>query len=226
MISHKHKCIFIHIPKCAGTSFEKVLGHFDNYEERGRQDHRSVRMIQKPFSLFQAFSTFDNTKDSVRRMREHFRTPRNPNNSLKVNSEQYESYFKFTVVRNPWHRTHSWYKNVKRDPVHQKNYGIPGEIDFTSFVTKFAGKGYLRPQTYWLKQFNGQINLDHLGHFETLADTFELINNKFNLQETSLPHALEGKGTSISQDLTDEASKFIASYYAEEIELFGYSEPQ
>ena len=42
MISHKHKykCIFIHIPKCAGTSIEKALGHFELYNGRGRQDHR------------------------------------------------------------------------------------------------------------------------------------------------------------------------------------------
>ena len=26
MISHKHKCIFIHIPKCAGSSIETAFG--------------------------------------------------------------------------------------------------------------------------------------------------------------------------------------------------------
>ena len=35
MVSHKHKCIFIHIPKCAGTSIEEALGHFDGY--RGKR---------------------------------------------------------------------------------------------------------------------------------------------------------------------------------------------
>ena len=39
MISHKHQCIFVHIPKCAGTSIASALGHLDNHTGRGGQDH-------------------------------------------------------------------------------------------------------------------------------------------------------------------------------------------
>uniref|UniRef100_A0A1D9FVM8 Sulfotransferase family protein n=1 Tax=Moorena producens (strain JHB) TaxID=1454205 RepID=A0A1D9FVM8_MOOP1 len=49
MISHEHKCIFVHIPKCAGTSIEHLLGHFDDFSGRGGQDHRSIRTIEQPF---------------------------------------------------------------------------------------------------------------------------------------------------------------------------------
>ena len=46
MISHDYRCIFIHIPKCAGTSIEDALGHLDNHPGRGGQDHRSIRIIE------------------------------------------------------------------------------------------------------------------------------------------------------------------------------------
>ncbi len=60
MISHIHKCIFIHIPRTAGTSIESALGHLDNYKGgRGRQDHRPIRMIEQPFPSKHVFTSFD-----------------------------------------------------------------------------------------------------------------------------------------------------------------------
>ena len=45
MISHKYKCIYIHIPKTAGSSVEKKLGLY-NELSWGVQDHRTIRDIQ------------------------------------------------------------------------------------------------------------------------------------------------------------------------------------
>ena len=68
MISHKYKCIFIHLPKCAGTSIESALGHFENLRP-GVQDHRSIRMIEKPFITPRAFSSQENIIEVLRRLK-------------------------------------------------------------------------------------------------------------------------------------------------------------
>lgn len=46
MISHEYQCIFIHIPKCAGTSIENAFGHFKNHVGPGGQDHRTIRYLE------------------------------------------------------------------------------------------------------------------------------------------------------------------------------------
>ncbi|MDP5030969.1 sulfotransferase family 2 domain-containing protein [Paraglaciecola sp.] len=222
MISHKHKCIFVHIPKCAGTSIENILGHFDGHEGRAGQDHRSIRMIEQPGLQLSVFKNADNIKDYIRRVREGFRSQANPNNGLTVNAKQYQEYFKFTVVRNPWHRALSWYKNVLRDEIHQKNYGINPNLSFEQFITQFAGTGYLRPQTYWLKEFNGKINLDYVVKFENLAEDYMKAAELGNLPNVPLPHKIEGEKGNFDKNFTQNAINFIADFYKEEIQLFQY----
>ncbi|MGQ8365231.1 sulfotransferase family 2 domain-containing protein [Glaciecola sp. 1036] len=227
MISHEHKCIFIHIPKCAGSSFEKLLGHFDEYSGRERQDHRSVRMIQQPVNYIDVIRSTENVKDYIRRIREYTRTQKNPKNRLTVNSSQYKEYFKFTLIRNPWDRLFSWYKNVQRDQAHQKNYNIPSDISFLDFVKRFAGTGYLRPQTYWLEQFDGTINLDYVGKFEELDSVFSTVVSKLNLPGApELPHEVHGSEKKTQKPYCQEVVDFIANYYQEEISLFDYSVPE
>ena len=224
MISHKHKCIFIHIPKCAGTSFEELLGHFDEHEGRAGQDHRSVRMIQKPFKLLDALSNKENVKDTIRRFREYTRSPANPNNALTVTSLQYQSYFKFTVVREPLERAYSWYKNVMRDPIHQKNYNIPAEISFEDFMFRYAGTGYLRPQSYWLLNYSGEVDLDLIIKFEQLQDGFKQLCSQLNIDQATLPHKIAGSNGAKELKISSKVRDFVYDFYADDYKRFGYEQ--
>jgi hypothetical protein len=181
-------------------------------------------MIQNPIRFIDVVSNSDNVKDYIRRVRETKRTHRNPNNRLQVNAEQYNSYYKFSIVRNPWMRIHSWYKNVMRDEAHQRNYKVPPDISFLDFVKEYAGTGYLRPQTYWLKQFDNNLNFNFIGKFENLNGAFEQVASDLKfLTDKELPHRIEGQKSDPSTDFNQEVVDFIADYYAEEIELFDYT---
>lgn len=223
MISHKHKCIFIHIPKCAGTSIESALGHLDNHQGRGGQDHRSVRMIENPLPLINSLSSKENIKELYRRRREISRKVMNPNNKIQVSADQFQSYYKFTIVRNPWGRAFSWYKNVKRDDVHKKKESVSEDLAFADFLRRFADKGMLQPQTWWLKSFDGSIKMDYIGRFETLSDDYSEVARIIGVPNNTLPHKMKGEQTDYRQHYNNDAYDIVAETYKEEIELFNYT---
>lgn len=221
MISHQHKCIFIHIPKCAGTSIEKVLGHYDLYDGRRKQDHRSLRMVEKPVQYLKLFND-DNLLDYLKTIKYKFKPQLNPYNKLNLKKEHYNSYFKFTFVRNPWDRAFSWYKNVMRDEVHSKDLGLVNNISFEDFLKGNIGVRALRPQTYWIKDYNGNINMDFIGKFENLQNDFNVVAETLNLTQFQLPHELKSDNKSYKEFYSDKTKDIVWDFYKKEIKLFDY----
>lgn len=223
MISHKYKCIFIHIPKCAGTSVEYKLEHLDSHNQRGGQDHRSIRMIEQPFLIPKSFSSRENITELLRRGKQkYFSTAKNPKSKYTVTEAQYESYIKFSIVRNPWARVYSWYKNVMRDEIHLKNRGLTQDTTFNEFLTQFAGKDKLRTQMFWLKSFNGSIPMDYIIRFENLQEEIEEIFLRLGLRDTSLPHLLKGAKDDYRKYYDEQTNNIVLNVYKEEIAMFGY----
>ena len=142
---------------------------------------------------------------------------------LNVKESRYSEFFKFAFVRNPWARAYSWYANFMRDEIHRKQANITSEIAFPEYLREYAGKGMLRPQTYWIKDFSGGIALDFVGKFESLAEDFQTVRNELGMPHLSLPHLIEGPKTHYREHYDKASISLIESVYREEIELFEYS---
>jgi len=224
MICHKRKIVFIHIPKCAGTSIESALGHSRGGQLRGSQDHRSLRMLVQPIPWRKALTSKDHCQELLRRLKYSRKQHQNARNQLQLSAAQYAEYFKFTFVRNPWARAYSWYKNVVRDSVQQTNLGVPADIPFADFLYRFAGSGMLKPQLYWLRDFDNRLPFDFIGRFELLQQDFEKICDLLSIDHIELPHQIKGGGQNEYQQAYDkDLIRFVGEVFAEEITEFGYS---
>lgn len=216
MYSSEHQCLFIHIPKTAGTSIEKKLGHFTDLK-RNVQDHRTFCEFE-PYSwgLLKGF-LFGGNLGLARKIRNGFRGQESPS------KEEFHGAFKFTFVRNPWARVFSWYRNAVGDEFHRQNLGISADCSFGDFLTDHPNQWALRPQLYWLLDSGGKLSLDFIGKFENLAQDFEKVAREIGLEDPHLPHLISGNGGSYREAFNDQSREWVAKKYAEEIQLFGYS---
>lgn len=216
MITHKYKCIFIHIPKCAGTSISKGLGLFEELK-RGVQDHRTIRQIE-PFSLSQIAQLYQKENLYVGYRKIIDRVKR----QSSVSRKQYNSYYKFTFVRNSWARVFSWYKGVMRDDILKNALGVANDCSFKEFLNKHMNQYHLRSQLFWIKNWKGEIEMDFIGHFERLEEDFAHVCNVVGIENKSLPQMLIGSGKSYTEFYDTEMKDAIARRYREEIDLFKF----
>jgi len=176
MISHKHKCIFIHIPKAAGTSIEN---YFLNDLNLDIKDHHALILGKR--NNLRVKPRVVSHLSAIEMLSQHY-----------ISEEIFNSYYKFSIVRDPVQRLHSTY-----------NYwGFKPIISFDVFVKTILLKllktdrynFFLRPQTEYLFDETNNTNvMDFTGKFETLSDDFRFICNQLGFSDSQLPHKNKAK---------------------------------
>ncbi|XQW85910.1 sulfotransferase family 2 domain-containing protein [Thalassotalea piscium] len=232
MISHPHKCIFIHIPKVAGQSVESIfveLNHLTWAE-------RAPLLLRPNSEPTQGPPRLAHLKATEYTQYGH------------ISQETFDHYFKFTFVRNPWARLVSEYNYRKQHG--DSDYQLPfKEFVLTCFPTKdkddySKAKDYYRhiiPQCEFIYDDNGNCLVDYIGRYESIQAGFNEVCRALSLDEMPLPYknktlkgvklykekwlAMFGVNTHkkhYSQYYDTETQQFVADYYAKDIQLFDY----
>lgn len=218
MISHQYRAIFVHVPKSAGTSVGTKLALYD--DERGNwgmQDHRAIRHI-RPFSTLRPRDLIRPALAEIvyRRMRDSLILRRS-----YPTAEQFNSYYKFTFVRNSWTRVHSWYRNVMADKRHMKRYRIPSDASFRWFVENRLHT--LKDQLYYITDIDGEIGVDFIGRYENLVTDFETVCDHLGIDDKALPSKNRGRPKAKYAQYEDDLIEIVAKRYQRDIDYFGFS---
>ena len=222
MISHQYKSIFVHIPKTAGTSVEHKLGYYQEDDKR-KVDHTTIREIE-PIGVISLLKSLSKNHEYysrfsfIRIAAQQWMKP-----SAQLSKSQYENYYKFAFVRNPWARVHSWYYNVMKDLNLMKILGVEVGCSFKEYLNLHLNQWGLRPQLYWLVDRRGNIPFDFIGKFENLRGDFSKVCDVLGIENCELPVTrFDAKKVHYSEMYDDQMKAIVAKKYAEEIALFEY----
>jgi len=189
------KCIFIHIPKCAGVSVSNAL--FGNLGG----GHTSVREYQMIF-----------------------------------NKAEFEEYFKFSFVRNPWDRLVSTYFFLKEGGLNEQDRdwarnNLMAYNGFDSFVKGWLNRKNIHSYAHFIPQYEFLClpgshvpQVDFIGYFENFGRDFAYVADKLGIHP-DLQH--KNCSATRSKDYKDyytaETRDMVYKVYKEDIEIFGYS---
>jgi len=211
-ISHRHKCIFVHIPKTGGVSIEK---HF-KIKRLTRNLYRHSMYVK--FQYYGIWYPLHHLPADIIK---------------KIHPDTFKKYYKFSFVRNPYNRILSLYLYThKKKWESMQNSGV--EINdtvlagisekFEKWFDKFIQSNDYRKltQTKFLFE-NKKLIVDEVFKFEDMEAELKKLKQKFKLEFD--PHEIHNSSTTMfdrKKLLTPQIKEKIYNFYKEDFDNFGY----
>lgn len=154
--------------------------------------------------------------------------------------QEFDAYFKFTFVRNPWSRLYSAYTFLKKGGMNEsdKKWGMENLADYDSFdqfvkgwVTPENVRTYIHfiPQTDFLcLPGQNKLLVDFVGYFENIENDFTFVKEKLRLASgANLGYENKTEAGGVQSNYmdfyTEDSQRIVAEVYGKDVELLGYS---
>jgi chondroitin 4-sulfotransferase 11 len=214
-VSHRHKTIFVHIPKTAGTSIEAVLGM-----HRDRQDVGLRPYYNQPLDYEHLYGgpLQHLTAIAIRQL---------------LNDEAlFSSYFKFAVVRNPWDRLVSalaWtdQKWARGEELTASQFDAQVRQACGAFqiaMTSGTWEGlphYLYPQCAFIWDGQRRCLVDFVARYEDLQAGWCVIRRRLGV-DAELPTRMKSHHRDYRDYYTAETRQLVARMFALDVQTFQY----
>ncbi|MGR5254316.1 sulfotransferase family 2 domain-containing protein [Vibrio astriarenae] len=216
IISNSKKFVFIHVPKAAGTSVTNILSKYTTYmdlEIGGTSFGEQIQTAYKDRFGLSKHTTASGVRDVL-------------------GDEVWKGMFKFSIVRNPYDRTISTYKFLKKwkgTPAKFKekldNFSNINEYILSDTWEESDGPDYIfKPQTYWLTDPNerSKVIVDFVGRLENLDNDLANIQS---IIEGGQVEPIETPKLNVSvgeHELSAESIDKINLVYSRDFSFWGY----
>ena len=201
MISHEHRAIFVHLRRTAGNSVELALGGVELFDAQGQPTTKWDNKLHRGSLKYKKENRGHYIHSTAQEIRKKF-------------PKEFESYYKFSVVRNPWAQMVSLHLRL-----HSK---YSWKWRFRRWVARFEQlEGTVPAKSLYDRE--GNLLVDYVARFETLDADFKIICANMGLQKPlQLPNANPSKEKAYV-DFYDKASRQrVYDLFAEDIERYGY----
>lgn len=237
MIDPGNKCLFVHVPKSAGTFIEHTLmGNRSSY----------TLDLKDTYTMYTSRDKGCNAIDFTCKKSGKYHMPaKHWSNSVYkqyMHPGMYKNFYKFTFVRNPWVRMHSLYNymqyNARRKGRSDGNtyvldYNFPQWIEL---VNKHVGTSKISKIVSYAPnngisqldfiEVNGQNNMDYVGKTETFKDDFKKVwlalGNDPNVLNFERKINQVKKVKTPWEAYTPKSKEIVKSLCKRDIEAFGY----
>ena len=211
MISHKHKCIFIHIAKCAGSTIENA---FDvDIADQSPNNHKNLFGWDNTHKLYLQHAT-----------------PQELIDYGHIDNKIWDSYYKFVVVRNSWDKSISDFFWMRKKE-HLRGLFIE-YLDrsgvFKSKLTDNTNPEYrgdhLTKQVDYFKLNGNLINYDRVLYFDQLASELPKVAKDLGLANNFFDkrvNVISGK-LHYSKYFSHQMIKKVEEVYKEDIDFFDF----
>lgn len=214
LISHTHSFIFFHVAKVAGISIREALAPYTQEPAYFKIRRPPVEVDGKPNALYEIWSSML-THATVKQTQREF-------------PKEFNQYYKFAFVRNPWDWQVSMYHFLLKETQNTRYETIKALGSFKNYLEWVATedkpfpKGATKLQKSMLVNDDGQLVVDEIGRFENLTADFQQITSRLGIS-AALPKRNDSKHKDYRHYYDNYSRKLVATHFEEDIDLFKYT---